>query len=218
MKITVKYPRFRFLGMATLVMIFLAVSCNREEAEIVTQPNADALEEYANEQYLKAEIVGGDEQSPFYVYNDGLIDEYTASDANLNARSMEAPNKLVNCLLNVNLTEEQRANVRRALVSYQKRNQQLIQQHREAVAELNQAMQQRRLYLMRLFRSGEIDRAEFHKRMSDLREKYTQTLKNIKQEHAFNFRRSYRFMLNNLLEILDDAQWNRFVTCMNARI
>jgi hypothetical protein len=216
MKTSVTTPRYRLLGLVSLIMIFLAVSCNKEEAEEVTLQSVDELEIFANQLYLKAEIVGGDEDIAFYIPNDGLIDEYTANEAYFETKSNE-PNKLIGCLVNVELTQEQRALAYRTLVSYRTRNHELIKAHREAVAELNQAMRERRLHLMGLVRSGEIDRVEFRRRMAELRERYVNVLKDIKTKHAFEFRRSYRFLLNQLLEILDDEQWNRFVSCMNSR-
>lgn len=214
MKMLNKIPRFRSAGIAVLILSMLVVSCNKDEKE--TLQTADALEELANEQYLKAEITNGDDQLPFYIPNDGLIDEYTAKESYFNTKPTLASNKLTGCLVNVNLSEEQRALAHRALVSYRIRNHELIRAHRAAVSELNQAMQQRRQHLMGLLRSGEIDRAEFMKRMADIRQRYSDLLMGIKEKHAFEFRRSYRFLLNQLFEILDEDQWNRFVTCMKG--
>jgi hypothetical protein len=202
---------------ATTAVSLLIVSCSKEEKFPNGTTDVDNIVEFTDQLYLKTDVTGGDEQTPFSAPNDGLIDEYTANETYFAARNGLVANRLIRCLVNVNLTEEQTFQTRRAVSAFHNRNHELIKKHRAAVAELNQGMQNRREHLIAQLRNGEIDRPTFYRAMANLREKYVTAINEIKQTYANDFSLSFRLLMMHFKDILDENQWQRFATCVKLQ-
>jgi hypothetical protein len=216
MKQFMNYSRIRNFTLIIL-MLSLISACSKDDHDSQAE-NYDISEivRLTHELYLKTEIPGGDETPP-YLENDGLIDEYVATVDDFDQLKQYPLNRLITCLLNVGLTEEQVPMVRRAIAAYENRNEKIITQHRRAIHHLNQAMQQRTDYLIAKYRSGEITAEEFARQMHQLRERYRNAVMQIKENNAEYFKRSFRFLVKHLNMILEDYQWQEFTLCLRGQ-
>ena len=205
-------------GIFVFLIVFFA-SC-KDTAQQELNPDAvSALEqavEQANQDYRTSEVSGGDEQTPFSVINEGLIDEYLAREGDLEYSERSAGNRLTGCLRSLNLSDEQISQVRRTLKGLETRNEKIIQRHRDAFAALNAGMEARRNNLNRQLANGQLDREEFRTRMTYLRNQYQKALLRIKESNAGEFSRSHRLLMQHLQKILNERQWNAFTSCLRG--
>lgn len=194
------------------------VSCNKErqDSSLEQQLSVEEIVEIVNQNYLGSDDIEGDEQTPFFVDNEGLIDEYLATESSFENQDKSVANRFIICLKSINLDEEQIPQARRALKAYEIINERIIQKHREAFARLNERMEASRVELIRRLRSGEIDRAEFKRKMTQLRAQYQQALMRIKESNASDFTRSFRMLMQNLNDVLTERQWNAFTDCLRV--
>jgi hypothetical protein len=206
------------LIVTSIFALAVFVSCNKErqEANRLQSVSLDEIVELTNQRYLDSEITGGDEHSSFFVNNEGLIDEYLATGDLFESQDKSVDNRFIRCLRSVNLDAEQIPQVRRALNAYENRNARILQKHRQVFAGLHARMENQRNELIRQLRSGEIDRAEFSRKMAQLREQYHQALRRIKESNASELSRSFRMLMQNLQNILNDRQWNAFTSCLRG--
>lgn len=203
----------------TLVFaLAIFVSCNKEKQDTLqeSQISVEAIVELVNQSYLGSDVIEGDEQTPFFVDNEGLIDEYLATGSSFENQDKSASNRFIRCLKSVNLNDEQIPQARRALKAYENRNARILQIHREVFAQMHARMEANRQELTRQLRSGEIDRVEFKRKMTQLRAQYQQALMRIKESNASDFSRSFRMLMHNLNNVLTDRQWNAFTGCLRG--
>lgn len=194
------------------------VSCNKERQDSLQeqQLSVEEIVEIVNLNYLGSTFIEGDEQTPFFVINEGLVDEYLATESSFENQDKSAGNRFIRCLKSINLDDEQIPQVRRALKAYEIRNERIIQKHRQAFAQLHDRMEANRVELIRQLRSGEIDRVEFKRKMTQLRAQYQQVLMRIKESNASDFSRSFRMLMQNLNDVLTERQWNAFTNCLRV--
>jgi hypothetical protein len=206
------------LASATLIALAVLISCNKERHETApeTIDTVENLVLLANQAYLSAEIIGGDEQSSFFVSNEGLIDEYLACDTRFGSPEKTFNNRFIGCLRSIGLEEGQIPLTQRALRAYETRNEKIVQRHRQAFVRLHERIEAKRNALLRQLNNGQIDRNEFRRQITQLREQYRQGLRSIKETNADAFSRSYRMMLQQLRNILDEDQWEIFTTCLRS--
>jgi hypothetical protein len=173
------------------------VSCNKERQDSMQeqQISVEEIVEIVNQNYLGSDVIEGDEQTPFFVTNEGLIDEYLATERSFENEDKSVSNRFVRCLKSVNLNDEQIPQARRALKAYENRNERIIQKHRQAFAQLQDRIEDNRAELIRQLRSGEIDRVEFKRKMTQLRAQYQQALMRIKESNAADFSSSFRMLM-----------------------
>jgi hypothetical protein len=194
------------------------VSCNKERQDSLQeqQITVEEIVEIVNQNYLGSDVIEGDEQTPFFVTNEGLIDEYLATERSFENEDKSVSNRFVRCLKSVNLNDEQIPQARRALKAYENRNERIIQKHRQAFAQLQDRIEDNRAELIRQLRSGEIDRVEFKRKMTQLRAQYQQALMRIKESNAADFSSSFRMLMHNLNNVLTERQWNAFTGCLRG--
>jgi hypothetical protein len=211
---SINKPAKRISGIF-LIMLITLLSCQKE---IIDQPAVTTVEdvvELTHQHYLKSHDIAGDVQTPFTVFNFGLIDEYLATDNHF-VRSGSL-NRLISCIISTDLTTDQATMVRRAVMAYQKRNESLIAKHREDVSKLNAAMEQYRKSLMLQYRNGELSRQELNNKMTQLRERYTNALANIKESNSGAFTRSFRQLMEHIHTILTSEQWESMANCLSGK-
>jgi len=204
------------LGTALLIALAVLVSCNKERHETAPE-TIDAVENLVtltNRAYLATEISGGDEQTSFSVSNDGLIDEYLAGERHFDNYEKSHSKRFIRCLRSVDLEEVQLSQARRVLKVYETRNEKIVQRHRQAFFQLHERMEAQRNALIRQLHSEQIDRIEFKRKMTLLRDQYQQGLRRIKESNADAFSRSFRMLMHQLHGILDAGQWNDFTNCL----
>ena len=205
-----------------VIIVFIIVflfSCKDTAQQELSPDTVIALEqavEQANQDYRASEVSGGDEQSPFSVINEGLIDEYLAVESDLDNSEKSAKNRLTGCLRSLNLSDEQISQVRRALKALEIRNEKIIQRHRDAFTALNAGMEARRNNLNRQLAGGQIDREEYSNRITYLRDQYQKALSRIKESNAGEFSRSHRLLMQHFQKILNERQWNAFTSCLRG--
>lgn len=204
------------LIVTSVFALAIFVSCNKEnqESDSLQRNSIEEIVELTNQRYLESDFTGGDEQSPFFVNNDGLIDEYFLSESLFEGQDKSVSNRFIRCLKSTNMDDEQIPQARRALKTYENRNARILQLHREAFAQMHARIETSRLELIRQLRSGEIDRVEFKRKMHQLRTQFQKALMRIKESNASDFSRSFRMLMQNLREILNERQWNAFTTCL----
>jgi hypothetical protein len=198
------------------IAIFVSCSKENQESDRLQSNSIDEIVELTNQRYLESDLTGGDEQSSFFVNKEGLIDEYIATESLFRSQDKSVSNRFVRCLKSTNLDDEQIPKARRALKAYENRNARIIQLHREVFAQMHARMENNRQELIRQLRSGEIDRVEFKRKMTQLRAQYQQALMRIKESNASDFSRSFRLLMQNLNEVLTDRQWNAFTGCLRG--
>ncbi|MBE0662115.1 MAG: hypothetical protein IH597_06580 [Bacteroidales bacterium] len=206
------------LIVVSVFSLAILVSCNKERQDSLQeqQITVDEIVEIVNQNYLGSNVIEGDEQTPFFVTNEGLIDEYLASESSFENQDKSVNNRFIRCLKSVNLDDEQIPQARRALKAYENRNERIIQKHRQAFSQLHDRMENNRTELIRQLRSGEIDRVEFKRKMTQLRTQYQQALIRIKESNASDFSRSFRMLMQNLNNVLTERQWNAFTGCLRG--
>lgn len=199
-----------------IALLLLSASCSKEKIE--NQPadsiTVDEIVAYANELYLHTDESNADENRAFRTDNDGLVDLYTATLLDFESKSTD--NRLIRCLSNLNLEQEQIRPVRRALKAYEQRNERIIAQHRQAYRQMNARVNQARESLFLQFENGEIDRPELARQLKQLRLQYQHALRELKASNAEAFSRSFRLLMTNLNEILNDRQWAGFTNCLRT--
>lgn len=210
------YSRIRYLALLTIV-ISAMTACNEDEFDTKPLNDVSEIVIFTHELYMETEILGGDEYTPLYVKNDGLIDQYVATVDDFDQLKQFPLNRLITCLLGVGLREEQIPQVRRSVMAYEYRNENLIAQHRRAMYQLNQGMEMRRDYWTAKYRSGEISAREYERIMQDLRKKYHRAVLKLKEKNAGEFRRSFRMLMQHLNRILDNSQWQNLIICLKIQ-
>jgi hypothetical protein len=206
------------LIVTSVFVLAVFVSCNKERQDSMQeqQTSVEEIVEIVHQDYLGSDVIEGDEQTPFFVSNEGLIDEYLATENAFEIQDKSVNNRFIRCLTSVKLDDEQIPQVRRALKAYENRNGRIIQKHRQAFAQLHDRMENNRQELIRQLRSGEIDRAEFKRKMTQLRAQYQQALMRIKESNAADFSQSFRMLMQQLNNILTERQWNAFTGCLRG--
>ena len=195
----------------------MITACSKEDSEYQDLNEISEIVQLTHELYLKTEILGGDENTPLYVKNDGLIDEYVVTVDDFDQLKQLPLNRLITCLQGVELREKQIPLVRRAIMAYQYRNENIIARHRRAMYQLNKGMEMRRDYWTAKYRSGEISAREFERIMHNLRIKYHEAVLQLKEKNAQEFRRSFRLLMQNLNRILERSQWHQFSVCLRGQ-
>jgi len=199
-----------------LSAIFILVSCSKEKTDEPNIKNLEAIVEKANQDYMATEVGEGDEQNAFSVPSEGLIEEYLTKEDDLTSNEAFRHNKLIRCLCSVNPGDEQIPQIRVALWAFEHRNARIIQKHREAFHQLKQRIENQRNELIRQLQNGEIDRPEFRRKMAQLRQQFHNGVQRIKELNAAAFSRSYRMLMQQLNNILDDGQWEAFTDCLRS--
>lgn len=199
-----------------LSAIFILVSCSKEKTDEPNIKNLEAIVEKANQDYMATEVGEGDEQNTFSVVGEGLIEEYLTKEDDLTNNESIRHNKLIRCLRSVNPDEAQIPQIRAALRAFEHRNARIIQKHREAFHQLKQRIENQRNELIRQLQNGEIDRPEFRRKMAQLRHQFHNGVQRIKESNAAAFSRSYRMLMQQLNNILDDGQWEAFTDCLRS--
>jgi hypothetical protein len=207
-------PAKRITGILLIMLVFL-FSCQKEKMDQPAETTVEDVVELTHQHYLKSQDIAGDEQTPFAIFNSGLIDEYLATDHHF-IRGGRL-NRLITCIVSTELTTDQKPMVRRVVMAYQKRNESLIARHREEVSKLNAAMEQYRKNLMMQYRNGEISREELHGIMTQLRERYANAIAAIKESNAGDFARSFRHLMEHIHTILTAEQWESMVNCLAGK-
>ncbi|MDZ4205333.1 MAG: hypothetical protein U1C46_11020 [Bacteroidales bacterium] len=185
-----------------LALLAIVLSCNKDRLNSNTDQNPDLLAtsikkivSHANQKYLSVEINVGNESRPYLAVNDGLIDEYIAKEQFLGTESNPSGNRLIACLMVVELNEIQVPHVRRALITFENRNLMIINKHREAFMMLHSKIEARRLELIQLLTNGVISPVEFQRQMFQLRQHFIQGLMKIKKSNAEAFSKSFRILM-----------------------
>jgi hypothetical protein len=207
-------PAGRITGIFLMMLTFF-ISCQKEKMDLAAETSVEEVVELTHQHYLKSHEIAGDAQTPFTIFNFGLIDEYLATDNHFVREGRL--NRLITCIVSTQLTSDQTALVRRAVMAYQKRNESLIVRHREEVSKLNAAMEQYRKDLMMQYRNGEITREELYGKMTQLRERYINVLSSIKESNSGGFARSFRQLMEHIKTILTSEQWESMVNCLAGK-
>lgn len=198
-------------------LLLVLASCSKENIE--DQPAEDAMTvdeivAFAHQEYLITEEAETDLYEAFPTNSDGLVDFYTATLTDFDSRPAE--NRLLRCLSGLSLEEEQNRPVRRALKAHEQRNERIIAQHRQAYRKMNARVNQARENLLLQFENGEIDRPELARQLKQLRLQYQNALRELKASNAEAFSRSFRMLMTNLKEVLNDRQWAAFTACLRT--
>lgn len=199
-----------------LLTAAILISCSKEKTDDSDSNTLESLVEKANQEYLGTEVSEGDDQNPFLVLNDGLIEEYLVEENQLESGEAHLHNKLIRCLRSVNPDEEQIPQIRLSVRAFEHRNAHIIHKHREAFQQLKHRIENQRNELIRQLHNGEIDRPEFRRKMAQLRQQLHNGLQRIKESNAQAFSRSYRILMQQLKEILNDEQWDSFRDCLQS--
>ncbi len=196
--------------------LLISASCSKEKIENQSPDSitVDEIVEFAHQAYMHTAESSADENRAFHTDNDGLIDLYTATLPDFEAKTTE--NRLIRCLSNLNLEQEQNKPVRRALKAYEQRNERIIRQHRQAYRQMNARVNHARENLLTQFETGEIDRPELARQLKQLRLNYQQALRELKASNAEAFSRSFRLLMTHLNDILTERQWAAFTNCLRS--
>jgi DNA anti-recombination protein RmuC len=205
-------------------VILLAISaCNKEFEEFTPElrdeavPSLTSLVEIANLKYLSGEVEIDNQDVSFFVANDGLIDEYTATEhAFMSADKQAVANSFATCLRSIELDPDQKPRVRRLMKLYENRNERIISNHRMLAHQLRDRMETARRTLHMQYRNERITEDEFRTRIAALRERYQQSLQRIRSSNAEAFSRSYELLLQRLQEVLTEEQWEAFSDCISS--
>lgn len=207
----------------SMVILFTLSACNKEFEEFTPEqrgevmPSLTMLVETANLKYLSGEVEIDNQDVSFFVANDGLIDEYTATERAFTSADKQAvANSFVACLRSIELDADQRPRVRRLMKLYENRNERIIGNHRMLAHQLRERMETARRTLNMQYRNGRINEDEFRTRIAALRERYQQSLQRIRNSNAEAFSRSYELLLQRLQEILTEEQWEAFADCIGS--
>jgi hypothetical protein len=206
-----------------LLSFFMLFACEKVREDIMTDGQDPAgivtiksLVEQANDRYLGVDVVNGRDDIFLSSENEGLIDEYVASEEGFTeARPLQ--NALLLCLRSVEPDRDQRLQIGRALRAYSMRNERLIYAHRQTIRNLQERIGNARQELFDSLEAGEIDRDEYRRKILTLRERYQEAIKRIRASNAEAFSRSYRMFLENLNQILSQEQWKAFTGCLTSR-
>jgi hypothetical protein len=206
------------------IIVLMAMSaCNKNTDDFTPELRHDAvssvalLVESANLRYLSGKVEIGDLGGTFILSNDGLIDEYTATErAFTTAEKQIVANSFVACLRAVELEPDQRPGVRRLIMHYGNRNERIIGNHRMLANQLRERMDTARRTLHMQYRNGRITEDEFHTRLAALRERYQESIQRIRNSNAEAFSRSYESLLLRLQETLTEEQWEAFSDCIGS--
>jgi hypothetical protein len=93
-----------------------------EQTDDKTLASYTSLVEIANQKYLSVEVDMGSIDGAFVVPNDGLIDEYTATEKDFETVDKQSGNSFLLCLRSTELDDDQKIRVRRILHNYRTRN------------------------------------------------------------------------------------------------
>ncbi len=207
----------------TAIVFMALTACDKDSSLTEPFPIDDSalpsyaiLVENANQKYLSVEVGMGSIDGAFFVPNDGLIDEYTASERDFVSADKQNGNSFVACLRSTELEQEQRQRVRRLMLNYQQRNERIIANHRMLVRQLHERMQTARRTLYLQYRNDHITEDELRARLAAMREHYQDGLQRIRTSNAEAFSRSYAFLLERLQDVLTEEQWEVLAACLDS--
>ena len=210
---------FAFAGM--FVAALLSTSCSKNAEVPDTSGNANtgtssALALQANNQFMQTEVFGGTETEAF-VENDGVPDVYLLTASAMSDKNGDNPvrgNSVKDCLDKLNLTQEQRTQVGKAMGSYEECKKQSLARYQNAYHELHMRMERSRMELVKSFRDKKIGPKDFEAAMKKLQAQYKEEQEKLKAAEANSLKECYDKFLSNLQQILTAEQWAQFVDCM----
>lgn len=211
--------------MIPIVFAFVMISCDRELENVQPRQADQALEaptvvvaltERANLRYLSGEVGLAEGGTAFVVLNDGLIDEYTATERGFVSADKRVGNGFLACLRTAEPEREQLQRIRHTLRLYEGRNMRIIENHRMRVRQLMHRMEEGRQTLFLQYRAGEISREELQERLATMREGLHERMHHIRSSNADAFSRSYAILLEQLEVVLTEEQWAAFADCLEG--
>ncbi len=202
------------------ILTLTIIGCKKSENIVTpaaTEPTIEAqvLIDDADVAYNDVEITGGSETEQFSTPNEGLIEEYTFVETDMDDAGFKrgVDKKFFACLKKLDHLDSQVSKLRHALKAYENCKIHDVLKHREAYKALHERTENLRKEYLAQLKNGKITKAQFEAKMKELRTKYENSLKEIKQTHAKNFNACYHKFMRAIKEILTEKQWKAFVHC-----
>lgn len=216
------------IWLAFAVVLTIAFSsCSKKEnitpnnnavvgSEMVDQEIA-VLSDQTDDEFENSELMGGTETEGFYLDNDGIPDAYqitesTADEILSNKRAGEA-RRFVACMKDLNLSNEQIAQLRKAFKIYQDCHSNIILRHRLAMKTLLNKYNEKHAELVKALRNGRITKEQFAKKVKELRQAFMKERHEINSKVRAALKDCYSHLLKNIHRILTERQWKAFVNC-----
>jgi hypothetical protein len=221
-----KTQRIKFVLPSLLLISALLVSCwskddNVEPEQMLLPTNVsveiDAIIVNINRTFMTSTIEGGDRNIPFTIRTEAQEDSYTMNESEADrTNSRPAKGNVMSCIGGLELSDEQRLNIRRMIHNNNECVQTNMKGYRIEISELNRKMESSRKDLISKLEAGSITEEEFRRSLYSLRVRFAESLVNIKRKHALELNKCAAQFLRRLHTVLSDEQWAEFASCARS--
>jgi hypothetical protein len=213
-------------------MLMLVLACNRDKSQenpVVSNTTGtnSSLVTQVNDAFLAVNITGGTETEPFSLINDGLPDEYqfeenalagngpaTGTKDSIGAGGNGDPAlRMRACLSKLNLTDDQKAAIKEANMTYSKCKGSTIARYMKMVNEIKIRFNNQRMALLAKMKSHEITKDQFARQMKELQGQFASAVRDLKQTEAGILKGCFEQFMSTIKSTLTDEQWAAFIAC-----
>jgi hypothetical protein len=213
MKSPIKYSVY-------LVAIFLLTWSCQEKNEGNPQRidrEIDNVVALLADELLVVEVQGGDENSSFgfRTLEDGSYLTENNADKGTHEKQV-GKSKLVTCLQNLDLSQEQLADSRNLILGMVKCRMDAFELLKEELFDIILAMENQRLSLLEKLLKQEINRDEFKAGLKDVRERFKNEIEDIREKHLEMIKPCLRELVVELREIIGEEKWEDLYACIKS--
>jgi DNA repair ATPase RecN len=199
-----------------LIGAFLIYSCQESQNDSPQQLEMEVEEvvEIIANQFLFVEISGGNENQPFS--SNQIEDSQNSLRISLDDNSKRSPEKMISCILNLNLDQSQMQEIRRLFFGLGNCQTEVMKKYRKEIREILSSMEEVRLNLLTKLRNGEISPDEFRKSMEELRKGHQETISDLRKNYTEEIKPCIRGFVAKLPIIMGRDNWLKFRACIKG--
>lgn len=194
-----------------------AVNDDNDIVALVTQAdndlNADLVSDDSPETGI--DLTGEAVSSDYLVIAEDIEEAEGPAGNDDKMRSYARSHSFVACLRKLELTDRQKAAVKKSMMEYQDCKESAVKRARAIYAKLRAQYQAKFERLMTAFKNGDITREEFKTAVHRLRMSFHKELRSMHLAEKLDaaFKNCFRSFLGDLKNILNERQWKAFVAC-----
>jgi hypothetical protein len=169
------------------------------------------------------EVLTDDSSQTLYMVNDGIAADFLADESYMdeNTQVIDAEiilirdHSFIHCLVELSLSETQKAEIKQDLRVYKDCTQHAIQRAKTIYHELREKYKVKYQRLWNAYQDGTITKEEFREKVTELKAAFKKELRemHIKEKLDDSLKVCLRKFFKALHETLSEQQWNAFVEC-----
>jgi hypothetical protein len=212
---------FLTLSAAALFAAAIMVNCKKTDA-FVPESNSDEHIQYLlskTDHFIdQAEIKF--EDGILSMENEGLSPDFTVIAANfdeapvnINAITSDKDESFIDCLRKIELKDDQRIRIKRALERYEDCKASVIKRTREAYNRLLAEHEKRLNRLKRSFLNGYLSKKQYEIAVEKEKLNFKEAVQKLHEKEKKALKDCYNLFLRELKSILTEKQWQLFYEC-----